>query len=231
MKFTLMAGAALCALSLASPSLAWNSANDGGRLRYFVNGGVDVNLRAWPNPSSQILAKVVQDTQMSADRCIHPQGLKDDWCHVAVGNSAGWVDAANLQEVGRQTAPPTIGYAAPTPVPPAPSYDPHDTWEAMLSACANDPGHKESKTYVPATRMWQLTCDVNQDDGSIARLLTTNPTAYSHPVNFQVCKIFPGGQQEACTNMLTTAVTCYALSSDHIFYKTACSDPAFTEYE
>ena len=83
---------------LSAPAMAWESANDGGRLRHFTNT-IDLNMRAWPAPVSQIVATLPQGSQMSADRCIHPEGLQDDWCHVVSASSTGWVDAAYLQEI------------------------------------------------------------------------------------------------------------------------------------
>jgi uncharacterized protein YraI len=88
---------------LATPAMAWESANDGGRLRYFTNT-IDLNMRAWPAPWSQIVATLPHGSQMPADRCIHPEGLQDDWCHVMSDSSTGWVDAAYLQETGRGKA-------------------------------------------------------------------------------------------------------------------------------
>ena len=82
---------------LSTPAMAWESANDGGRLRYFTNT-IDLNMRAWPAPWSQIVAILPHASQMSADRCIHPEGLQDAWCHVMSDSSTGWVDAAYLQE-------------------------------------------------------------------------------------------------------------------------------------
>jgi uncharacterized protein YraI len=89
---------------LSTPAMAWESANDGGRLRYFTNTIDVVNMRAWPAPVSQIVARLPRDSQMSADRCIHPEGLQHDWCHVKSGSSTGWVDAAYLRETGRGEA-------------------------------------------------------------------------------------------------------------------------------
>ena len=66
---------------LSTPAMAWKSANDGGRLRYFTNT-IDLNMRAWPAPVSQIVATLPRGSQLSADRCVHPEGLQDDWCHV-----------------------------------------------------------------------------------------------------------------------------------------------------
>jgi uncharacterized protein YraI len=86
---------------LSTPAIAWESANDGGRLRQFTNA-IDLNMRAWPAPASQIVATLPRGSQMSADRCIHPEGLQDDWCHVRFNSSTGWVDAAYLHEAERE---------------------------------------------------------------------------------------------------------------------------------
>jgi hypothetical protein len=73
-----------------------------------TNGNVDLNLRAWPTPQSQLLVKIPQGTRVEADRCIHPEKVQDDWCHVRYDGYVGWVNAAFLQEIGS-------GYAGPPP--------------------------------------------------------------------------------------------------------------------
>ena len=88
---------------LSTPAIAWESYNDGGRLRHFTNT-IDLNMRAWPAPVSQIVATLPRGSQMSADRCIRPEGLQDDWCHVVSNSSTGWVNAAYLNETGREEA-------------------------------------------------------------------------------------------------------------------------------
>jgi len=88
---------------LSTPATAWEAANDGGRLRHFTNT-VDLNMRAWPGQVSQIVATLPRGSQMSADRCIRPEGLQDDWCHVRSNSSTGWVNAAYLHETGRGEA-------------------------------------------------------------------------------------------------------------------------------
>ena len=98
-KLTMLASVAV----LSTPAMAWESANDGGRLRHFTNT-IDLNMHAWPAPVSQIVATLPRGSQMSADRCIHPEGLSDDWCHVESDSSTGWVNAAYLHETGREEA-------------------------------------------------------------------------------------------------------------------------------
>jgi uncharacterized protein YraI len=88
---------------LSTPAMGWESGNDGGRLRHFTNT-IDLNMRASPAPVSQIVATLPRGSQMSADRCIHPEGLRDVWCHVESDSSTGWVDAAYLQKTGRDEA-------------------------------------------------------------------------------------------------------------------------------
>src|ERR1700751_5609812 len=72
---------ALC----GGPALAWEAADDGGRPRAFVNGNGDLNLRAWPAPQSQLLVKIPQNTRVEADRCIHPEKVQGNRCHVRFG--------------------------------------------------------------------------------------------------------------------------------------------------
>jgi len=111
-KLAMLASVAL----LSTPAMAWESANDGGRLRHFTNT-IDLNMRAWPAPMSQIVATLPRDSQMSADRCIRPEGLQDVWCHVDSGSSTGWVNAVYLRETGRNEAGVSPRYAYNGPMP------------------------------------------------------------------------------------------------------------------
>jgi uncharacterized protein YraI len=107
--------AALAAIS--TPAMSWEAADNGGRPRAFVNANGNLNLRAWPGPQSQLLAKIPQGTRVEADRCIHPEKVQDNWCHVRFGGYVGWVDAAFLQELSGGYAGPSSPIAAPPPPP------------------------------------------------------------------------------------------------------------------
>jgi hypothetical protein len=134
---------AAIAAALATPTLAWEAADNGGRTRAFVNGNGDLNLRAWPAPQSQLLVKLPQGTRVEADRCIHPEKVQDDWCHVRYGGYVGWVDAAFLQKVSSyagQPPPPVVANPAPpvvvTPSPPPPIAPPPPPALALASPAA-----------------------------------------------------------------------------------------------
>jgi uncharacterized protein YraI len=107
--------AALAAIS--TPAMSWEAADNGGRPRAFVNANGNLNLRAWPGSQSQLLVKIPQGTRVEADRCIHPEKVQDNWCHVRFGGYVGWVDAAFLQKSSGGYAGPSPPVATPLPPP------------------------------------------------------------------------------------------------------------------